>query len=218
MNSVKSFCPESSRVLGRGVAYKQGGLLVHRIPLLQPTQTWSNIRDMVWYMNRSMCWLNTCEAASQAPLTKTFRTITNQLTSTPSSARPATLPYLAASDDFSSCKHCQTIASIVITGFISCKRFAIHSATPLFEVVHRLRQHLALSMVNYCNRRIFYISDRHARMTLSTWKQRAKGQVSSAGQSWFYLAIISIPEKQISARTPGHWQNRKVFESMPRMA
>jgi len=35
--------------------------------------------------------------------------------------------------------------------------------------------------------------------------------------SWFYLAIIDIQleKTQISARTPGHWRNRKVVESMP---
>ena len=35
--------------------------------------------------------------------------------------------------------------------------------------------------------------------------------------SWFYLAIINIQleKTQISARTPGHWSNRKVVESMP---
>jgi len=35
--------------------------------------------------------------------------------------------------------------------------------------------------------------------------------------SWFYLAIINIQleKTQISARTPGHWRNRKVVESMP---
>ena len=35
--------------------------------------------------------------------------------------------------------------------------------------------------------------------------------------SWFYLAIINIQleKTQISARTPGHWRNRKVVEWMP---
>ena len=35
--------------------------------------------------------------------------------------------------------------------------------------------------------------------------------------SWFYLAIIDIQleKTQMSARTPGHWRNRKVVESMP---
>ena len=35
--------------------------------------------------------------------------------------------------------------------------------------------------------------------------------------SWFYLAIINfqLEKTQISARTPGHWRNRKVVESMP---
>jgi len=34
--------------------------------------------------------------------------------------------------------------------------------------------------------------------------------------SWFYLAIIALlQEKQISARTPGHWKNWKVVELMP---
>ena len=35
--------------------------------------------------------------------------------------------------------------------------------------------------------------------------------------SWFYLAIVNIQQEktQISARTPEHWRNRKVIESMP---
>ena len=36
--------------------------------------------------------------------------------------------------------------------------------------------------------------------------------------SWFHLAIINIQleKTQISAKTPGHWRNRNVVESMPR--
>ena len=35
--------------------------------------------------------------------------------------------------------------------------------------------------------------------------------------SWFYLAVINIQleKTQISARTPGHWRNGKVVQSMP---
>ena len=54
-------------------------------------------------------------------------------------------------------------------------------------------------------------------MRLAIYLTNAQGNTAQLSWVDFYLAIINIQleKTQISARTPGHWRNRKVVKSMP---